>query len=98
MTVFGLLRFTAAEFSINRPLTNGLLYRTRPGFILRPLLDKALLSERRAHLVEILLADFIVVVTVAAFMRVEDFMVAGLEAVLMVVIDKNGTIFKQNER
>jgi hypothetical protein len=43
--------------------------------------------------VEILLADFIVVVTVAAA-----FMVVGLEAVLTVVIGKNGTIFKQNER
>ena len=70
------------------------MHRSDPGFILRPLLDKALLSERRAHLVEILLADSIVVVTGAAFMAVEDFMVAaggtvvGLEEVFTVVIDE----------
>jgi hypothetical protein len=98
MNTLGLLRISAVESSISQPSINELTHRSDPGFILRPLLDKALLSERPAHLVEILVADSIVVVTVAAFMGVEDFMVVGLEAVLTVVIGKNGTIFKQNER
>lgn len=96
MNTVGLLRISAVEFLISQPSTNELMDRSGPGFILRPLLDKALLSERRAHSVEVFLADSIVVVTVAAFMAVEDFMVVGLEAALTVAIDKKRQYFNQN--
>jgi hypothetical protein len=89
MNTVGLLRISAVEFLISQPSTKGLMHRSGPGFFLRPLLHKTQLSERRAHSVEVFMANTIVVVTVAAFMAGEVFMVAaGLEAALMVAIDK----------
>ena len=69
MTFFGLLRIPAVEFLTNRPSTSGLMYRTRPGFIPRPLLPKIELSDRLARSVEMFLADSIVAG------RLEDFTV-----------------------
>jgi hypothetical protein len=43
------------------------MHRSRPGFIPRPLLHKAQLSERRARSAEVLLADSIVAARLGDF-------------------------------
>ena len=63
MTLFSLLRISAAEFSISQPSTNELMCRSHPGFIPRLLLHKAQLSAHRARMVVVLLADSIVAVS-----------------------------------
>ena len=68
---FSLHRISAVEFSISQPSTNGLMYRTRPGFIPSLLLHKVQLSARRARLVEVLLADSIMPARLGKFMVVE---------------------------